>query len=37
MGSSTDGLWVSDNEGDDWSLISNTLPQIYVVRFSKRS
>jgi hypothetical protein len=37
MGSSTGGLWVSENEGDDWSVISNTLPQIYVVRFSKRA
>jgi hypothetical protein len=37
MGSSTGGLWVSENDGDDWSVISNTLPQIYVVRFSKRS
>ncbi len=36
LGSSTGGLWLSENEGDDWSLISNTLPQIYVVRFSRR-
>lgn len=36
MGSSTGGLWFSENEGDDWSLASNTLPQIYVVRFSRR-
>lgn len=37
MGSSTGGLWTSDNEGDDWQVISNTLPQIYTVRFSRRS
>ncbi|NND96840.1 MAG: exo-alpha-sialidase [Pirellulaceae bacterium] len=36
MGSSTGGLWISDNQGDDWTSISNTLPQIYVVRFSGR-
>ena len=37
MGSSTGGLWVSEDQGDQWNLIGNTLPQIYVVRFSKRS
>lgn len=36
MGSSTGGLWISDNQGDDWTGISNTLPQIYVVRFSEQ-
>jgi hypothetical protein len=34
LASSTGGLWISENEGDDWCLVSNTLPQIYVVRFS---
>ncbi len=36
MGSSTGGLWISENGGDDWQGISNTLPQIYVARFSRR-
>ncbi|MEO2018771.1 MAG: hypothetical protein ABGZ53_30860, partial [Fuerstiella sp.] len=37
MGSSTGGLWISENDGDDWCTVSNMLPQIYVVRFSRRS
>jgi hypothetical protein len=36
MGSSTGGLWISENSGDHWDSISNLLPQIYVVRFSRR-
>ncbi|MEO2049124.1 MAG: hypothetical protein ABGX16_21405 [Pirellulales bacterium] len=35
MGSSTGGLWISDNGGDHWDGTSNLLPQIYVVRFSR--
>lgn len=33
MGSSTGGLWVSENRGQDWSLLSNDLPPVYCVRF----
>ncbi|HYD81934.1 MAG TPA: exo-alpha-sialidase [Paucimonas sp.] len=33
MGSTTGGLWVSENGGDDWQAISTTLPPIYAVRF----
>lgn len=35
IGSSTGGLWISENGGDDWQTISNTLPQIYVARFAR--
>ena len=35
MGSSTGGLWTSANGGDDWQTVSNTLPQIYCVRFTR--
>ena len=34
LGSSTGGLWISEDAGDTWKTISNTLPQIYVARFS---
>jgi hypothetical protein len=33
MGSSTGGLWISEDGGDSWTSLSNTLPQIYCVRF----
>lgn len=33
MGSTTGGLWVSENGGDAWQEISTTLPPIYAVRF----
>jgi photosystem II stability/assembly factor-like uncharacterized protein len=33
MGSTTGGLWVSENAGDSWSEITHTLPPIYAVRF----
>lgn len=33
MGSTTGGLWMSDNGGDAWSCISAHLPPIYCVRF----
>jgi hypothetical protein len=33
MGSTTGGLWVSQNSGDSWREISTTLPPIYAVRF----
>ena len=34
FGSTTGGLWVSENQGDAWSCVSHTLPPIYAVRFS---
>jgi hypothetical protein len=37
MGSSTGGLWISENGGDHWDCLSNHLPQIYTVRFSRES
>ncbi|MEZ6064624.1 MAG: exo-alpha-sialidase [Planctomycetaceae bacterium] len=33
MGSSTGGLWITDDGGDRWTEVSTTLPQIYCVRF----
>jgi hypothetical protein len=34
MGSTTGGLWVSDDGGERWSLINAHLPPIYAVRFA---
>ena len=33
FGSTTGSLWVTDNQGDDWSCVSNHLPPIHCVRF----
>lgn len=33
MGSTTGGLWVSDDGGDGWQLVNAHLPPIYAVRF----
>ena len=33
MGSTTGGLWVSEDGGDSWATLSNTLPPIYAVSF----
>lgn len=33
FGSTTGNLWVSDNQGDSWQLVSSYLPPIYSVRF----
>ncbi len=33
MGSTTGGLWVSENQGDTWQCVSTHLPPIYCVRF----
>lgn len=33
MGSTSGGLWASENGGDAWQEISTTLPPIYAVRF----
>lgn len=35
VGSTTGGLWVSENGGDDWTCLSHTLPPIYCVRFGE--
>ncbi len=34
FGSTTGGLWVSEDQGDTWTCISHTLPPIYAVRFT---
>jgi len=33
FGSTTGGLWVSEDQGDSWVCITHTLPPIYAVRF----
>jgi hypothetical protein len=33
MGSTTGGMWVSENGGDAWREISTTLPPVYAVKF----
>lgn len=33
MGSTTGGLWVSENQGDSWQCVSAHLPPVYAVRF----
>ena len=33
FGSTTGGLWVSEDQGDSWQCVSNTLPPVYAVRF----
>lgn len=33
MGSTTGGLWASDDGGDSWATVSERLPPIYAVRF----
>jgi photosystem II stability/assembly factor-like uncharacterized protein len=34
FGSTTGGLWVSEDAGDNWSCVSHTLPPVYAVRFA---
>ncbi len=34
MGSTTGGLWLSEDGGDQWQTISTTLPPIYALSFS---
>ena len=34
MGSTTGGLWISENRGDAWQCISAHLPPVYAVRFA---
>jgi hypothetical protein len=33
IGSTTGGVWVSENEGDSWKCVSTQLPPVYFVRF----
>ena len=34
IGSTTGGLWISENQGDGWRCVSTNLPPIYAVRFA---
>lgn len=34
IGSSTGGLWITENGGDNWNCVSQSLPQIYCVCFA---
>jgi hypothetical protein len=34
MGSTTGGLWLSEDAGESWQCVSNHLPPIYCVRFA---
>jgi hypothetical protein len=34
FGSTTGGLWISEDQGDSWANITHTLPPIYAVRFA---
>ena len=33
FGSTTGGLWISEDQGDRWSCVTHTLPPIYAVHF----
>ena len=34
FGSTTGGLWVSEDQGDSWAYVTHTLPPVYAVRFA---
>jgi hypothetical protein len=34
IGSTTGGLWISENRGDSWQCVSAHLPPVYAVRFA---
>jgi hypothetical protein len=34
FGSTTGGLWVSEDQGDSWDCVTHTLPPVYAVRFA---
>ena len=34
FGSTTGGLWVSEDQGDSWQEVSHTLPPVHAVRFA---
>jgi hypothetical protein len=33
LGSTTGGLWLSEDQGDNWKCLSTQLPPVYAVRF----
>lgn len=33
FGSTTGGVWVSEDQGDSWANVSHSLPPVYAVRF----
>ncbi len=33
FGSTTGGLWVSEDQGDSWTCVTHTLPPVYAVQF----
>ena len=33
FGSTTGGVWVSEDQGDSWACVTHTLPPVYAVRF----
>jgi hypothetical protein len=33
FGSTTGGLWVSEDQGESWSCVTHTLPPVYAVQF----
>jgi hypothetical protein len=35
MGSTTGGLWISEDGGDRWGLVSAHLPPVYQVAFGR--
>jgi hypothetical protein len=34
MGSTTGGVWVSEDQGDSWHSVTHSLPPVYAVRFA---
>jgi hypothetical protein len=34
FGSTTGGLWVSEDQGDNWGCVTHTLPPVYAVQFA---
>jgi hypothetical protein len=34
FGSTTGGVWVSEDQGDSWQNVTNSLPPVYAVRFA---
>ena len=34
FGSTTGGLWISEDQGDSWACVTHTLPPVYAVRFA---
>ena len=35
FGSTTGSLWISENQGDAWTTVSQNLPPVYCVRFAE--